>query len=251
MLGQEQDSLDITGGGFDKSQSFSGKLTQVEIWNKELPIDEIEKMANCVIPSTMESDQVVSWFSEKWENHNISMIDTPLEDLCKPDPILNQLVWPEKIEHHEFKDMCDILQGYLPMVLDNESNEPKTVHDMNFKVFDLILKEKWHRCFRGDGGSIAFWLGIKNLPSGNWANVYQLNQTVNINIKKYTNNSCLAIFGERVVPFSCDSPDICGICKLPQDMILYMKGICPTFAKRVYDIQYFIHGVKNDRPYFK
>ena len=83
----------------------------MEIWNKELPLSDIKDIANCKIPSTMKSNHVVSWLSDKWENHNVGISETSLEDLCKPDLLLNQLVWPAKIEHNIFKDMCDILQG--------------------------------------------------------------------------------------------------------------------------------------------
>ena len=91
MLGQEQDS--VLGGLFDASQAFSGKLAQVEIWDIELTDIDIENLANCKIETVKESNRVVSWMSEKWEIHNVTIVETSLENLCKPNPMVNQLVY--------------------------------------------------------------------------------------------------------------------------------------------------------------
>ena len=91
MLGQEQDS--VLGGLFDASQAFSGKLAQVEIWDIELTDIDIENLANCKIETVKESNRVVSWMSEKWEIHNVTIVETVLGNLCKPNPMMNQLVY--------------------------------------------------------------------------------------------------------------------------------------------------------------
>ena len=91
VLGQEQDS--VLGGLFDASQAFSGKLAQVEIWDVELSETDIENLANCKIETVKESNRVVSWMSEKWEIHNVTIVETSLENLCKPNPMMNQLVY--------------------------------------------------------------------------------------------------------------------------------------------------------------
>ena len=91
VLGQEQDS--VLGGLFDASQAFSGKLAQVEIWDIELTDIDIENLANCKIETVKESNRVVSWMSEKWEIHNVTIVETSLENLCKPNPMVNQLVY--------------------------------------------------------------------------------------------------------------------------------------------------------------
>ena len=73
ILGQEQDGSGSAGGFFDIQQGWSGKLTQVEIWDTVLPMEDIVKMAKCEIPSTMMSNQVVSWLSNKWKNNNVEI----------------------------------------------------------------------------------------------------------------------------------------------------------------------------------
>ena len=73
VIGQEQDGTGSTGGYFDAQQGWSGKLTQVEIWDTVLPNEDIIQMAKCQIPTTMESNQVVSWLSEKWIKNNVTI----------------------------------------------------------------------------------------------------------------------------------------------------------------------------------
>ena len=90
ILGQEQDS--VQGGLFDAYQAFSGKLTQAEIWNAELSQNDIEKIANCKVESTMESNRVVTWLSEKWELNNVTIQEKSLKDFCKPNPVMDQLI---------------------------------------------------------------------------------------------------------------------------------------------------------------
>jgi hypothetical protein len=111
VLGQEQDS--VLGGLFDASQAFSGKLAQVEIWDVELLETDIENLANCKIETVKESNRVVSWMSEKWEIHNVTIVETSLDNLCKPNPMMNQLVYLRLEKLLELTKMLIIISKYL------------------------------------------------------------------------------------------------------------------------------------------
>ena len=99
VLGQEQDS--VFGGLFDASQAFSGKLTQVEIWDIELPAEDIQNLANCNIETVKESNQLVSWISAKWEINNVTIVDEELGELCKSNPIMDQVVFIRLVDYIE------------------------------------------------------------------------------------------------------------------------------------------------------
>ena len=43
----------------------------------------------------------------------------------------------------------------------------------------------------------------------------------------------------------------CGVCELPDEHILFMKGICQDYIESVYDVLYHVSGVKHSQPYFK
>lgn len=58
MLGQEQDSL---GGGFSRSQSFQGMLSNFNIWNVTLSSEHVRKMSQKCIIDEASNDRVFQW----------------------------------------------------------------------------------------------------------------------------------------------------------------------------------------------
>ena len=61
-----------------------------------------------------------------------------------------------------------------------------------------------------------------------------------------------ALGGKSSVYTSCKTNKFpCGICKVPKGKLLYMKGLCKEDIDKLYDIQYYMDGAKNNRPYFK
>ena len=65
------------------------------------------------------------------------------------------------------------------------------------------------------------------------------------------NQRCVYIDAGKYRTADCaDKEGACGICRISQDKIIYLKGLCNVDLKK-YDIKYYIHGAKNNRPYFK
>ena len=58
LLGQEADTML---GNFDQYQAFSGKLSQVNFWNRILDEREIEEVEACRASSRVEEGSIVSW----------------------------------------------------------------------------------------------------------------------------------------------------------------------------------------------
>ena len=42
----------------------------------------------------------------------------------------------------------------------------------------------------------------------------------------------------------------CGICEIPEDKLIYLKGLCKD-SYDIFDMKYHVYGLKNNRPYFK
>ena len=63
--------------------------------------------------------------------------------------------------------------------------------------------------------------------------------------------NCAYVFGDRVEAFQCDAEFPCGFCTLPQNRIFYLKGLCSDDIQNLYDVEYYVHEVKNRRPYFR
>lgn len=58
MLGQEQDSL---GGGFSRSQSFQGMLSNFNVWNVTLSSEHVRKVSQKCIIDEASNDRVFQW----------------------------------------------------------------------------------------------------------------------------------------------------------------------------------------------
>ncbi len=50
VVGQDQDFL---GGGFEKANSFHGRITQLNMWGRLLPTADIENIASCQVNHEM------------------------------------------------------------------------------------------------------------------------------------------------------------------------------------------------------
>ena len=60
VLGQEQDK---PGGGFDQKQSFIGELTNVQLWNYVIPLQEINDLTLFFLCNAYSrSGKMLSWF---------------------------------------------------------------------------------------------------------------------------------------------------------------------------------------------
>lgn len=60
VLGQEQDK---PGGGFDQKQSFIGELTNVQLWNYVIPLQEINDLTLFFLCNAFSrSGNVLAWF---------------------------------------------------------------------------------------------------------------------------------------------------------------------------------------------
>ena len=58
VLGQEQDSV---GGGFDASQSFQGKLSNVDAWDHVLLGTQIKEMSKSCLLGELNAGNVYKW----------------------------------------------------------------------------------------------------------------------------------------------------------------------------------------------
>ena len=75
MIGQEQDSL---GGGFSSPESFIGKLSQLNVWGSELPLNKIESLR---LSCEKQLGDVIAW-PDISQGIKGSVVDQPV-DFCK------------------------------------------------------------------------------------------------------------------------------------------------------------------------
>ena len=59
------------------------------------------------------------------------------------------------------------------------------------------------------------------------------------------------ISGYEPRDFPCDGRFPCGNCKLQEEKVLYLKGICAHDIENTYDNQYYVYGIRDETPYFR
>ena len=137
MVGQEQDGQPW-GGFFDLDQGFTGKISQVELWDTALTSSEISLIADCKQASVRPNNRLVTWDSNAWIAVKSEFEDEPLESFCTRNPIANTFFWPSKIPYIKMSTLCKINNARMPTV--KSKSETRSSHDFYTKKF-IALNE--------------------------------------------------------------------------------------------------------------
>ena len=70
--------------------TFSGEMSQVEMWNIVLPESDIRDLAFCNVESVKSSNRVLTWDMESWKITNVTVRDEKLKAFCENDPFENR-----------------------------------------------------------------------------------------------------------------------------------------------------------------
>ena len=267
MLGQEYDGkadrkdFDPI---FDPLQAFSGKISQVELWNVILSPAEIQKLANCDILSTNSQSRILTWKTEDWKlSGQTSISDIPLNDLCQKNIVSNQLIWPRNINFEKFSSYCNLINGIPPLIYKNSQkkevyNEVKEIFISVNKTFPSAFLDKTRkegiRCFVSKTNSeVYFWLGMKwNQIDGKWYSPFKPFEDLSKFDEEIKEDgfNCGYMFDNSFHNVPCQRIFPCGICNVPSDKLIYLKGLCKD-GHGIFDMKYYVYGLKNNRPYFK
>ena len=111
VIAQEQDGK-IGGGFFNKNQAFSGRVTQIEMWDTVLPLEEINDLAKCINATTKAENRIVTWGSDVWTWHETNPnVDSPFEEFCLENYIIDAVIWPSKLSFDKISYYCEIVGG--------------------------------------------------------------------------------------------------------------------------------------------
>ena len=170
VLGQEHDgraSGDTFDPGFDPLQSFSGKISQSELWNTILSDKEIQNLANCVTSTTRSQNRVVTWNIDDWIPYQVTFVDIPLKDFCQMNKVSNQFIWASPIDFETLSSYCTRIDGIPPLIyknsdMDNVYNNTLNVFFLANKTFPngfLDNESKGIRCFTSNNKEavVDFW----------------------------------------------------------------------------------------------
>jgi hypothetical protein len=249
VLGQDQL---CPGLNFSSSHSFSGELTQVEVWDRVLPATVVVALANCS-NAEKANVHVLNWRDSHWQNSNVAMKDVAAESLCSQSPLMGKLVLTD-VSYSSFKSTCDRLNGRLP--LPRDARELADVHEEIRRTFDDL-----GGVCHVSPAKVRFLLA-QVLPSGadstEWVDPYA-NASMNATLWDWPATDtddeemrCAFALGPNAVETGdCDDKAACGVCFLPpKGATLRLKGVCEEEREDL-DLHFFVHGHVHGKPHFR
>ena len=183
-------------------------------------------------------------------------------ELCQTNIISNQLIWPRAIDFKKLGHYCSLLDGIPPLVY--KSSQKKEVYNRYKEIFISANKtfpsgflDKTRRegisCFASKTSSdLAFWTGMKlNYSEAKWYSPFKPLADFSKFKHEYKGwGDCAYFKGNDFLDGSCQRGFPCGICEVHHDKFVYLKGLC-QYGYDLFDMKYYIHGLKNNRPYIK
>ncbi|XP_023337222.1 uncharacterized protein LOC111708162 isoform X2 [Eurytemora carolleeae] len=250
FLGQDQDTL---GGGFQPRQSWSGAITQFNIWDVALEDYFVENAAEC------RSDllgNVQEWNREVWITSNIEVSSVPLFELCgKPENINDQyFLFPLLYDYWFYKDWCYNQGGFLAV-----PNTTEKYHEMMDIASEIMKPDIHEKCLHASG-SLIIWAGPTDyMEEDMWTNPYT-KKKVDASFWEVgqpnggEGENCVRTYVDRKWNDEpCDQLN-CALCHFPVRMNLSMRGLCISETKLMegyFDQYYFLQGFLNNKPHWR
>ena len=234
------------------------------MWKGVLSANKLAQLSKCYIETVEVENKVVSWenLDTAWFiGGDVYLEDVPSYLLCDHNyHYNNNMLIMHKTSYNDARLSCDQVGGTLPVINQNRLilKEEKEINEL---MKNFTTEQEYNNCIT-ENGKVLFWLGqYKESINGEYINPYDTDgyQT---DFKQFivpkTASKCVYALGDKVFAEVCTVAGACGICKLGEstevpNTILKMKGICGVdlFRKKNYDLDYYVYGVKNSRPYFR
>ncbi|KAF2363380.1 Neurotransmitter-gated ion-channel ligand-binding domain [Trinorchestia longiramus] len=219
IIGQEQDSL---GGGFQRDQSFSGEVTQLNFWYDVLDSSTIRDIALC---KSSEEGSALAWSDEQWSiNGEVEWLLEDTSKMCSSDK-RHVVFFPNRFTLRNARKLCQVLGGEIDVPVNEEENA---------QLFaDTVDKAGYCSNYLGTN---YMWLGAHdNFVEGRWDH-WDTNQTLTF-LGKWrgdgpnggTIENCLVMlsgtFGGLWSDIAClDTYELCMTCEFKQYTTLHFKG---------------------------
>ena len=267
LIGQEQD---IVNGAFDEHQAFSGNVTQVEMWKNVLSEENILALSKCEVDTVDPDNNVISWkkVDSEWSIHgNVYVMEASLASTCQNKYAYHRtMLIMKKTSYESVRLSCDQVNGKLPIIKHHSQHihdqEHTTIKELQRKTNELMgnlsMEHEYKNCVT-ENGMVKFWLGqYKKNSTSDWFSPYKEDEDFSHFQVPQTSSQCVYVLGNDVFQEKCEDFVACGVCNLVEEneipkAVMKMKGICndDLWRRKIYDLNYYIHGIKNGRPYFR
>ena len=268
VLAQEQDDL---GGAdlFDATQSYSGTISQVNIWSGLLSNITIDMFSNCLLSGPANQvGNVVAWKLEDWEFFDANVEVVKRSSLCEEPRGLEDIVFYQLRSQRFYLRTCSAIGGKLPIYDSQGSFEEhyKAARSRFNSINKTAMSFQASKCFFR-GTEARFWVGIKkNVTADKWKSPYT-GEVINFPGAWYgdepsdTDHDCAHVWTtnpkDEVLKSwyssKCSDRSSCAICRLMDiNKRLILKGLCEAdYQEQVFDTRYFIFGSINSKLHFQ
>ena len=120
----------------------------------------------------------------------------------------------------------------------------------------LSDEDKSRRCAASRRGDLRFWLGQK-MQNGRWSDPYS-NETIVWDFQAFgarVFDTLVAQGPKSILASKSNSDTSCGVCmniNQAGSKRLQLKGLCPSIMREsIFDTEYYVAGLVNERLYFK
>jgi len=250
IMGQDQDNL---GGGFDRRQSFSGIIAQLNIWDFALEDYAVENIAECRADNY---GNIIQWKREKFElgPDHIEYSTMPLYELCSDQKgeSSRYFMFNDVWSYNFYKSWCYNMGGSIALPQSEED-----FHNQMDIAESLIQGDIHERCVHASG-NLIYWIGYTDqYEEGIWMDPYTKEAMAFDGFwdpgqpnGALLENCARSYINRRWQDVDCSTRN-CALCNFPTGMNLTMRGLCPSETKLMegfFDISYFVKSFYNRRP---
>jgi len=239
--------------GFEKMQSFSGALSQLNFWSKKLSPSQMKALAQC---SGVYDSDLLNWddYENSWSLNNTEKLTFSLSDFCKNLPTRKLYMFPELRSNVYADEHCSSLGGSL-VVPRNEKE--------NLEVVD-IAEDYYQVCKAKQNSGKTIWLGVKAEEGSNDWKTTNGTSVSYFNWKDNAFGNCAYLFtktgvgnkgkwGDAICSIN-SVLNLCTLCEFNEPIVEYfILGLCQANTlDRMYTLEYGLgaqDGVK--RPFLQ
>ncbi|KAK3850714.1 hypothetical protein Pcinc_042595 [Petrolisthes cinctipes] len=214
------------GNGQAPEESYSGDITQVNVWDRILSDDDIRSMAQC--KSDLKGN-FISW-EAGWKLNNATSYDQPLAKFCQVEEEKIYYWFPE-VSDYVGQYVCEALGTHLPHVTSLEEAE------------DLYHQSemKWPE---SDHCPLYYWSSLNDKANENvWVASYDRKLIDNSSYwspdepNGYRYENCAAVRRDGLIDDDC-AWDRCALCIFTEPQRFSLLGTCEPELRNVYFVAY-------------
>ena len=102
------------GGGFQRFQSFSGQVTEMNIWDYVIDDGAVKNMAECRGDFSKFKGNILAWTPANWtRNGGINTTEIKYEDLCNEPAEKNFIIIPQQQSIKVSRKICEKLGEFF------------------------------------------------------------------------------------------------------------------------------------------